>query len=699
MERPEPDVPGGKTRCATAGLWTLVVAALAGCTAGSGAGPATGPDGEGAALPPIPEIRGPLALHVEYPDSLALVAVADSNFLFGTVGTGDARLTVDGVEVPVEPNGAFLAWLPVPEATRGDTAIYRLVARRSGRADTLLHPVLRPSPPRPDTGAAWIDTASVRLPSDRWALPDEELEVSMRAAPGLDAWLYTFELHVPLRETEPGRYTGSVTARALRAAGDARGEIPRDTDRGANAPGAAEAAEADPYARTPVPPPDTVAVRLTAAGEADTARHVAKAVFRVLDPSDLPVARLSQAPDSVHGRRGVVVGRPAPYGSYAWQFPDGTRARLDGKTGDRLRLRLGPGQRAWVTAEDATILPSGTPAPRAVVGPVRVVPMQDRLRIRVYAGGALPAEVVQTGPTTLDLILHGGSSGTERMAYGARDRLLRGLSWRQLPGERWRLRVELARPAWGWRASWEAFETRWDGMRPADATSAAPASGPWALAVGAGGGSPAPPTVLRLDVRRPPGVDPEAPLRGRRIAVDAGHPPVGAYGPTSYYEGDANLAVARELAALLEEAGAEPVLVRSDTEAVGLYERTRRADEAGAELFVSIHNNALPDGVRPFGEEGTSTYYFHPHARDLAFAVQRGMLDEMGLRDLGVYWGNLAVARASWMPSVLAEGAFMMMPRHEAALKTTSFRRAYARGVLEGIRSFLAARARPDGTP
>jgi N-acetylmuramoyl-L-alanine amidase len=196
-----------------------------------------------------------------------------------------------------------------------------------------------------------------------------------------------------------------------------------------------------------------------------------------------------------------------------------------------------------------------------------------------------------------------------------------------------------------------------------------------------------------LDVRRPPEVDGDDPLDGVRVAVDPGHPPVGAEGPTGLTEAEANLGVARELARLLEETGAEPVLIRDDDAAVGLYERRDSARAAGADLLVSIHNNALPDGLRPFGRAGTSTYYFHPHARRLAREVQQGMLRSMGLRDRGVRWGNLALPRESWMPTVLTEGAFMMIPRHEAALRTAGFRRAYARGVLEGLRGFLEAHA------
>jgi len=67
-----------------------------------------------AKLPPVPEVRGPLQITVTYPKPDQLLAVRDSNFIFGNVGTGDAALHINGVSVPVWPNGAFMGWLPVP---------------------------------------------------------------------------------------------------------------------------------------------------------------------------------------------------------------------------------------------------------------------------------------------------------------------------------------------------------------------------------------------------------------------------------------------------------------------------------------------------------------------------------------------------------------------------------------------------------
>jgi N-acetylmuramoyl-L-alanine amidase len=124
-----------------------------------------------------------------------------------------------------------------------------------------------------------------------------------------------------------------------------------------------------------------------------------------------------------------------------------------------------------------------------------------------------------------------------------------------------------------------------------------------------------------------------------------------------------------------------------------LYDRTFLAELLDAELLISIHNNALPDGVNPFENHGTSVYYFHPHSLDLARALQRGLLGRLGLRDLGFGRSSLALVRPTWPLAVLTEGAFMMIPAQEAGLRQPDYLEAYARGVVDGIRDFLTARA------
>jgi N-acetylmuramoyl-L-alanine amidase len=197
-----------------------------------------------------------------------------------------------------------------------------------------------------------------------------------------------------------------------------------------------------------------------------------------------------------------------------------------------------------------------------------------------------------------------------------------------------------------------------------------------------------------LEVRRPPAIDAAHPLRGRTIVLDPGHPPLGATGPAGLREAVATLAVARRAQALLEQAGATVWLTRTDSLPVALPERTRFAERHNAEVLVSIHANALPDGVNPYTNNGTSVYYFHPHSAALARALDRALVAELGLRDLGMGRGDYALVRPTWMPAALTEGAFLMIPEQEALLASAAGQERYARAVVRGIAAFLEERAR-----
>ncbi len=85
-------------------------------------------------FPPVPASapEAPLHLSVAYPVPEQLIQKVDSNFIFGSVGNGNASLTIDGFPIPVAKNGAFLAFLPMPEH---DT--YHLMAERGMDRDSM----------------------------------------------------------------------------------------------------------------------------------------------------------------------------------------------------------------------------------------------------------------------------------------------------------------------------------------------------------------------------------------------------------------------------------------------------------------------------------------------------------------------------------------------------------------------------------
>ena len=106
-------------------------------------------------------------------------------------------------------------------------------------------------------------------------------------------------------------------------------------------------------------------------------------------------------------------------------------------------------------------------------------------------------------------------------------------------------------------------------------------------------------------------------------------------------------------------------------------------------MFLSIHNNALPDGVNPFENNGVSTYYYHPHSIDLARYILSELIQATRLRDHGLYHGNLAVNRPTQYPAVLIECAFMLIPEQEANLRTDKFRQTVAKAIVKGVEQFL----------
>src|SRR2546430_9209137 len=100
----------------------------------------------------------PLQLSIVYPGPTDVVQAHDSCFLFGAVrgGAGPVTLSVNGTPVRVFANGAWIAWLPLPDDT---LAVFRLVARADGDSalqdwTARISPALRP----PAGRAAWIDT-------------------------------------------------------------------------------------------------------------------------------------------------------------------------------------------------------------------------------------------------------------------------------------------------------------------------------------------------------------------------------------------------------------------------------------------------------------------------------------------------------------------------------------------------------------
>src|SRR5689334_18262022 len=626
----------------------------------------------------------PIALRVVYPAPEDRVRLRDSSFILGSVASKDVAVTINGTPVRVWPDGAWLAWLAFPPDS---VMSFKITARRGVDSANMVYTVRRDQrflPAEVRSGAAWIDSMSLSPRGQAWIPAAEYLTLSARVAEGSSVRLHLPDgSMVPLtpqrqpEEVLPAvrafehdstklltpdevRYVGVIRGRRL---GPDPGPVLRELSTPLLHVLAMATWRCVSGARCPSPSGELLApeggwATLEAALQGDTVRVRWPLQIAVMDT--LPL--ITEFDDDTTGSGqtdSLTPGRATPGGAYEWFFPTGTRALVSARINEDLRIRLSPSADAWVPAADARPLAPGLPAPHAVVSSISVTPRSDRVALRIPLTARIPFQVSEAD-RSLTIRFYGAAGDVDWIRYGS-DALVKRVSWDQVSRDELTLTAELTQPVWGYRARWSRND-------------------------------------LIFEIRRPPSIRRNNPLRGRVIAVDPGHPPLGATGPTGLREADANLAVALKLRSLLEAAGAHVIMTRTTDSAVDLWSRVSLAERSGAELLVSIHNNALPDGVNPFTNNGTSVFYNTPRSLPLASEVQKALVHRLKLPDLGIGRADLALVRSPWMPSVLCEGLFIILPDQEATLRSAEGQRRYALGVFEGLRSYLRKRGRDSGS-
>ena len=183
------------------------------------------------------------------------------------------------------------------------------------------------------------------------------------------------------------------------------------------------------------------------------------------------------------------------------------------------------------------------------------------------------------------------------------------------------------------------------------------------------------------------------------------------------------LDVARRAKRLLEADGHRVVLTRDDDSFVALPQRAAAARAANADLFVSIHFNALPRDTRTSGVE---VYTFAPRfqrstnawgggERDdtedfaspvnrhdhwsvvLAHAVHRRFVNDLKSADRGKKLMHLAVLRPLDCPGVLVECGFLSSDAEARKISTPAHRQQLAAVIAAGVRDYANTLARTRG--
>ncbi len=239
-----------------------------------------------------------------------------------------------------------------------------------------------------------------------------------------------------------------------------------------------------------------------------------------------------------------------------------------------------------------------------------------------------------------------------------------------------------------------------------------------------------------------PATPEEAPRRERSalvVVLDPGHggafPHDGAHGTRGLVEKTIALQVTKRLRADLEAAGATVLLTREDDDTdVSLADRARFANEADANLFVSIHCNSMATRHDRSVTRGVESYFLSPNPTDaeakmlaelenggpaavpvpkstdavtgllanlalgqarndsavLAETLHRALLHATFAQSRGVRQAPFLVLSGTKMPSALIEIGFISHPVEGRLLSKESYQQKIADALSQGVREFAA---------
>lgn len=189
------------------------------------------------------------------------------------------------------------------------------------------------------------------------------------------------------------------------------------------------------------------------------------------------------------------------------------------------------------------------------------------------------------------------------------------------------------------------------------------------------------------------------------IVVDAGHggPDGGASGPGGTLEKDLNLAVAKEVAAVLSQSGAAVIMTReTDTDlsqagkSIGqrkkedMRNRVKLANEAQADLYIAIQANS-------FGTDWTGAQTFYKKSSAEGETLAKGIqaefvrvLDNTDRKAKPLAEADSYILRTLKMPVAIVEVGFISNPQEEKLLNDPAYQQRVAWCVYAGVVKYFA---------
>lgn len=354
----------------------------------------------------------------------------------------------------------------------------------------------------------------------------------------------------------------------------------------------------------------------------------------------------------------LLTGPGSNYG-YQMFLLKGVRLEVTGEWGDFVRVSLEKAStQGWVKKSLIVELPLGTPPARSIARNIRIDVKGTSTVLEIPLQFVHPHRVEQrVDPHRLRLTVYGVVADTDRIRFKSQQTVVNEVVWSQPTPGVYVLDIDTKQKhPWG-------YDVRYEG------------------------------TTLVMEIRHRPVMNlnrTNTPLRGLKVALDAGHTKenFGTIGPWGNTEASVVLAAAKVAKQMLEAKGAQVVMIQDGTKEISLQDRVDLAWKERADLFISLHADACPEGQNPRDTEGHSVHYYHPQSRWLAEIIHDKYGQKSKFTDQGVWRSNLAVCRITQMPSLLFEQGFLMLPEVEEIFLTKKHQDMVATVLFESIVEF-----------
>jgi N-acetylmuramoyl-L-alanine amidase len=585
-------------------------------------------------------------IEVIYPKPKQKIAAVDSMFIFGNV-TPQSQLKINGSEIKVHDSGGFLAYLPV----KSGPFVFRLEASLKGQTSSIELPIEVPKPYEAPEGKEPVIVKGYLSPeSDIMLMEGDMFNTSFRGTSGMFAYFKLSTGSDLLQMTEAPPVQQSYWAEALWGSDDYPDSLlVRGVYTGAMILSGKQVADSNQIEYY------LCRKKLKQLNSKEKAfkqqlvdcgceNRASEATLAVMPATKVMIGELTDSVQTI---------RVGPRKGYLTTYqPQGVRVRVTGRFNNHYRAQILPDIEGWVADSSLKVLPQGTQLPNGSVSLLRTRKVDRGVLVTFNVGAKLPFRVEEdVAVNRLYLDIYDCTSSIDFIRYDTSDSMISRIQWTQPQTGLLRLTIDLTQTLWG-------YDCYYEGIR------------------------------FNLKLRTRPDLDDK--LKGITFVIDPGHSPdPGAIGPTGYAEKDANLAIALELTKQLRDHKATVFMTREGDTPIALNERPKFAYQHSPDVYIAVHNNALPDGINPFYNNGSSTYYYEPHSHDLAEFVQARLVKATGLPDIGLYSGNFAVIRPTGYLAILVECAFMMIPEQETALKEPSFQRKIAGAIVNGVLDFV----------